>query len=171
MAARSKMVKSTIRIKILTKSRKTSSNLGWEQKQGLQRAISSTLASHFPKPHLPEAPPGPWTRSFSGPHPGHPPPAPLCAPPPSSHWRPKTCALLRYPPKAGNVAPPRHDLGERWNPDSPTPNTAPTQGAAAMEAVSPTPACLRQKIKSGWCLAIVHALAGHRKLRELPPDL
>lgn len=110
MAARSKMVKSTIRIKILTKSRKTSSNLGWEQKQGLQRAISSTLASHFPKPHLPEAPPGPWTRSFSGPHPGHPPPAPLCAPPPS-HWRPKTCALLRYPPKAGNVAPPSTTLG------------------------------------------------------------
>lgn len=77
MAAKTKTVKSTIRITTLAKRRKTSSSLGWEQQQGLQGAISSTLIlTHFPKPHLPEAPPRSRTRSFSGPHPGHPPPAP-----------------------------------------------------------------------------------------------
>lgn len=128
------------------------SSLGWEQKQPRPRAISPTWSlTDLPKPpHLPEAPPRLWT----GPRPGHPPPAPRHPLPRllfSSEARNPRRSYATRPRRETRRAPPRHDLGERGGtltPPKPL-KLLPTQRAAATQAVSPTPACLRQKIKSG----------------------
>lgn len=61
-------------------------------------------------------------------------------------------------------------LRMRWEPLTPQLLIQSPLRQPGQDAASPTPACLRQKIKSGWCLAIVPTQTGHRKLKELPPD-